>query len=203
MSDFFGPIQKLRAKANAIFTGRKSFDMSESIDYVGGALTALEWEHAKIHAGHTAMTSEIVTLTGATPGYRLFRVGEKYIHFKEAEFVSEKTGLIVEISEAPTLSDPGTLSDLKRYHNRLRNEDDDIEIYTNPTVTAQGTILETFYIPGGETPGGNFIGGSGSTSWEFMFKQNTDYLIKGYRPDGTGDCQVLVKYRWYIGGKLF
>jgi hypothetical protein len=166
-------------------------------DRSGGAVI-VDLEHHRIHRGQAFQFIAFPVLDGTTPAYRLFRTGSKVLHFKEIVATSEKTDFVLELYEGPTISNTGTEVNNKISFNRISNEDCELTIFTSPTVTADGFLLDKYYLPGGEAPGGNFSGESQSSEWEFVLKPNTDYLIKGYRITGTGTNQVLVKYRWYI-----
>ena len=75
-------------------------------------------------------------------------------------------------------------------------EGDGLVVYTAPTVTEQGTVLDSYWIPGSTGIGSERLSSEHSDDWELVLRPNTKYLIKGLSSIAQS---VQVKYRWYIG----
>lgn len=178
-------------------------------DPVSGAAAVVELEHTKTHAGQTFLIRARRTLTNDEPVYRLIKTGNKVIHFKQVNITSEKQDFNLDVWESPDVDSetPGTLVNNLIPYNRISSQDPEIVMYiepnfTNPSDPDLGEQIDEYYVPGGDAPGGA-IGGSAGSSWEHVLKKNTCYLIRGYRRSGsTGSCDVLVKYKIYIGGGI-
>jgi hypothetical protein len=184
--------------------GSRKVDLSIIFDVISGAVVTQTLEHSKIHQGKGFQFIGDTTLSGTTPAYRLFKTGEQVLHFKYRKVFTEKANTFIELYEAPTVTAEGTQQNGKIAFNREKSQVCDMKVFTGPTIAADGILLDIDPVFGevgtGQTNSGDT---NEDDSWEFILKPNTYYLIKGYRLAGsTGDSRTVVKYRWYIGGKL-
>lgn len=77
----------------------------------------------------------------------------------------------------------------------LVSKGDGLLVYTAPTVTSQGTVIEKYYLPGSTGIGTTRLSSGVGDDWELILRPNAKYLIKGL---SSVSQDVLVKYRWYL-----
>ena len=104
------------------------------------------------------------------------------------EFVTDAQ-VSVFLYEAPTTTANGTALTV---YNRNRNSANTplATVYSGPTVTAVGTLLDVELAGSGQKVGGESRGGL-----EWILKSNTKYLIR--RVIGTNSATVVFKIKWY------
>lgn len=77
----------------------------------------------------------------------------------------------------------------------LISKGDGLKIYTSPTVTDQGTVIEKYYLPGSTGVGTSRLSSGIGDDWELILRPNAKYLIKAI---SSVDQDILIKYRWYL-----
>lgn len=77
----------------------------------------------------------------------------------------------------------------------LISKGDGLKIYTAPTVTDQGNVIETYWLPGSSGVGSSRLSSGAQGDWEFILRPNTKYLIKGL---SSVTQDIVVKYKWYL-----
>jgi hypothetical protein len=77
----------------------------------------------------------------------------------------------------------------------LISKGDGLKIYTAPTVTDQGNVIETYWLPGSSGVGSTRVASGAQGDWEFILRPNTKYLIKGL---SSVTQDIVVKYKWYL-----
>lgn len=166
----------------------------------GGCLPVIDIDQLRSRQGLGYMFIADVAIVDTDVAYRLFRVGSKRIYWKQASIVSELSNFRLEIYEGPTVTDTGTeVNNVIAFNRAIECDDCDITIYRSPTVTDEGFLIDLYWIPGEDGIGGRSVGDKDNTGiHEFALKTNTDYLIKGYRTEGTGTNRVTVKYKWTL-----
>jgi hypothetical protein len=133
----------------------------------------------------------VATVANGTRGARV-----EYLSFtQDYTFALDTTYKITLKDTAKTDATKPTIYTYSMYS--LIANGDGLKIYTAPTVTNQGNVLETYWLPGSTGIGQSRQSAGMGSDWEFILRPNTKYLIKGL---STVEQDVLVKYRWYIEG---
>ena len=133
----------------------------------------------------------VATVANGTRGARV-----EYLSFtQDYTFAFDTTYKITLKDTAKTDATKPTIYTYSMYS--LIANGDGLKVYTAPTVTNQGNVLETYWLPGSTGIGQSRQSAGMGSDWEFILRPNTKYLIKGL---STVEQDVLVKYRWYIEG---
>ena len=143
---------------------------------ISGALITISVEHSKIHQGvGWEVSIETGNITSGSSYYVLFRTAAGYRpHLRSYEFTATDAPITIRLFESPTTSADGAAA-TARNRNRNQSDTNGISVFTQPTVTNDGTRLETDYLAAaGNKAGGN----AGSFYEEWVLKPATDYLIK-------------------------
>ena len=77
----------------------------------------------------------------------------------------------------------------------LISKGDGLKVYTAPTVTDQGTVIEKYYLPGATGVGTSRYSSGVGDDWEIILRPNAKYLIKALSSAGQ---DIMIKYRWYL-----
>jgi hypothetical protein len=143
---------------------------------ISNAIITINLEHSKIHQGEGWEVSiETGNIASAASYYVLFKTSEGYRpHLRSYEVTATDSPITIRLFEGATVSADGSEVTAR---NRNRNESDvnGISVFSQPTVTNEGTRLETDFIP---TSGNKAGGNVGSFYEEFVLKPSTNYLIK-------------------------
>lgn len=198
-----------RAYTQAFIQGGRVLDISRGYDPYFMCPAYTDYVVAKIHKGDAFLFIADVVISGDQPRYRLFKVKSRPIYFREIRIVTEKPGLMLELYESPTVNGNGE-EEYPISYNRNKIGKPGCHVFTQPDVINDGYLLNKFYLPGGVGSANLFLGTASvsigeqqQSEWEYVLKPNTDYLVKGYRVEGsTGDSRTLVKYMWYTEGVL-
>lgn len=143
---------------------------------ISGALITITVEHSKIHQGEGWEVSvETGNISSGASYYVLFKTSAGYRpHLRSYEITATDSPITIRLFEGSTVSADGTAV-TARNRNRNQSDNNGVSVFYQPTVTAEGTRLETDYI----ASGGNKIGGNaGSFYEEWILKPSTNYLIK-------------------------
>jgi hypothetical protein len=143
---------------------------------ISNAIITINLEHSKIHQGEGWEVSiEAESIASGASYYVLFKTSEGYRpHLRSYEVTTTDSPTTIRLFEGATVSADGSAVTAR---NRNRNESDvnGISVFSQPTVTNEGTRLETDFIP---TSGNKAGGNVGSFYEEFILKPSTNYLIK-------------------------
>lgn len=143
---------------------------------LSGALINISLEHSKIHQGiGWEVSIETGNIASGTNYYILFRTAAGYRpHLRSYDFIATDAPITIRLFESPTTSTNGD-NVIARNRNRNYTDTNGVTVYTQPTVTNDGTLLETDYL----ASAGNKIGGNaGSFYEEWVLKPSTDYVVK-------------------------
>ena len=77
----------------------------------------------------------------------------------------------------------------------LISKGDGLKVYTAPTVTDQGTVIEKYYLPGATGVGTSRYSSGVGDDWEIILRPNAKYLIKALSSVAQ---DIVIKYRWYL-----
>lgn len=143
---------------------------------ISNAIITITLEHSKIHQGEGWEVSiETGSIASGASYYVLFKTSEGYRpHLRSYEVTATDSPTTIRLFEGATVSADGTAASAR---NRNRNESDvnGVSVFVQPTVTDEGTRLETDFIP---TAGNKAGGNAGSFYEEFVLRPSTNYLIK-------------------------
>jgi len=165
--------------------------MGDAAD-VSKALKVIDIEHSKIHQGHGWNVSiESGSIAAAASFYILFRVTDGNPHLRNYGVIISDAPATVRLFEAPTVTAAGTEVAIR---NRKRSATDvnGIDVYTGPTVTADGTRLETTFLP----TGGNKAGGNTGSFYEEWILEVGDYVLKITNGSNNAITSVINAF-WY------
>lgn len=165
--------------------------MGDAVD-VSKALKVIDLEHSKIHQGEGWNVSiESGSIASAGSLYILFRVVEGNPHLRSYGVTVSDSPVTIRLFEAPTVTATGTEVPVR---NRKRSATDvnGIEVYTGPTVTADGTLLETDLLPSG----GNKVGGNTGSFYEEWILEEGDYVLKITNGSNNAITAVINAF-WY------
>lgn len=162
-----------------------------SADQYVNALLTMDLFHHRIHQGDAYNHSTVFTIGAGATVYLLGKVGANPVHFNGFSLAADDGPITVSLFETPTITDDGTqISVINR--NRISSHIPTFEVYTGPTIAADGDALFTFR---------NFSD-SGTTSADIMPEEwllapNTNYVIKLVNTGGA--AAVSSNFFWYEG----
>lgn len=173
--------------------------MSNSINLRGYARKTMEFEHSKIHDGRGYDCDIEFDLTGTTPIYFHLETSEYKLHLKDFEITTDKNEVkayfyinsVVAKNESPAE---------KTIFNSDHNSENICsgKIYTNSTVNNEGTIRKVYYLQGSLGQGQDVSGTSRESDvWEFITKDNEDYLLKIVRIVEDGNTKGTLRLKLY------
>lgn len=160
-----------------------------------GGLTVIDFAHHEVHEGHMYIASR-KSAEGADVadnGTLILQIttGTRYAHFTFN--VGGGGDTEVEFLESPTSTGGTALQS----HNLNRNgtmTPSCVVVHT-PSISAAGTLLENFLIPGGV--GANFsAGGMARKDTEWILKPSTKYAIRATNRGGSAQPMSIVA-EWY------
>lgn len=165
--------------------------------------SVIQSDHAYIHQGIAFTYSAAYSLLGSASKECYFVVpnaaaGGKYIHFRPLTFSSLASPIQITMYENGTYSGGSPLTPFNRNRNSSRTAE--MTIYDGtPTITADGTALQTGIIGTGTAPT-RINGGSGAGSnEEIILKSNTKYMIRCTNLTSTATT-VSMSIFWYEEG---
>jgi hypothetical protein len=165
--------------------------MGDAVD-VSKALKVIDLEHSKIHQGYGWNVSiESGSISSAASFYVLFRVTDGSPHLRSYGVTVSDAPVTVRLFENPTVTATGAEAAIR---NRKRSATDvnGIEVYTGPTVTADGTLLETDLLPSG----GNKVGGNTGSFYEEWILEEGDYVLK-ITNGSNNTITAVINAFWY------
>jgi hypothetical protein len=173
--------------------------MNNSIQVRGFARKTMEFEHSKIHDERGYDLDVEFTLTGTTSIYYHLETNEYKIHLKDLEITTDKNEVKAWLyvdSLVTKSSSPLAVT----IHNSDHNSTNicSMKMYTNSVITNEGTIRKVYYNSGAAGIGQTSAGSSSlGDAWEFITKQNEDYLLKIQRIVEDGNTKGTFRLRMY------
>lgn len=166
-----------------------------AVDKSGALKTVTEFQNA-VHDGESfSYSANQIGLANNGVVTFLGRTGTKQVHFDGLSIKTSIAPFRVQFYEAPTVSNAGTLLTSRR-RNRINTNTSLMEIYSTPTYSAVGTILDDDLIVEISGSGGNKNSGAGSIDDGWVLKANTDYLIVLTNLSG-GATNWSGKFSWH------
>jgi hypothetical protein len=159
----------------------------------------MDFEHSKIHDGRGYDVDVEFTLTGTASNYYHLQTGDYNIHLKDLEMTTDKNDVKawLFIDSAVTKSTSPLAITI---HNSDHNSDNvcSMSLYTNSTITNEGTIRKVNFIAGSTGQAQDTSGGTNTYDlWEFITKKNEDYLLKIQRIVADGNTKGTFRLRMY------
>ena len=147
-------------------------------DYHQLNTVSITTEHQKIHSGNAYVHSDVHTVgNGATLTHLIKGHATTQCHLRVYTYTVEDTPCTVVLYEAPTTTDDGT-EETWYNANRISSNTADTQLFVGPTVTDNGSEIETVYYP---PTGFGFLdtGARGiDIGNEWVFNASTDYLLQ-------------------------
>jgi hypothetical protein len=170
-----------------------------SIQLRGFARKTMEFEHSKIHDGRGYDCDVEFTLTGTASTYYHFETGDFNIHIKDLEVTTDKNEVKAYLFINPTVAKSTSPTEVTIFNSdHTSGNICSAKLYSNSTVTAEGTKRKVYYLAGVDQPGQNSAGQSRmSDEWEFITKKNEDYLIKIERLVTDGNTTAVMRLKMY------
>ena len=156
---------------------------SLGVDLTGGVYVVDELSNA-VHSGNAYSVNLKATVTTGDSTSMLGRTGDKEVHFDHFTLSGSKGKFSIELFEAPTVTADGTpILSLNRH--RASTNTASMSVYSGPTVTDNGTLMDdsTVYDTGGV--GANVSQGQGGVDADWVLAANTEYLIVITNDDST------------------
>lgn len=170
-------------------------DIAAYVDQFTGAVGVIEQEHLQIHNGQGFTVSEriIIPNVGGTHEFLAVVPVDVFPHFRSFTVTSDGGPNDVDFYEGATFSAPGTPIDPFNNNRNSINEAGMI-VYNEPTITADGTLLEPILIPGTKQSGS--FGSEASNEW--ILKQDETYMIRiTNNTVGAGDSNFTINLFFY------
>jgi hypothetical protein len=133
--------------------------------------------------------SKSFTLPNTTTAYMMGVTDSLQSIFEDFLIKSNRSGITIEFYEAPTTSANGTL-ETTRNTDRTSSEIATMLVYSNPTVTNDGTLLDTNFIEGSLLAGGSI-----ELQLDWKLKSGTKYIFKITNNSGLS-ANILGKFTW-------
>jgi hypothetical protein len=173
--------------------------MNNSIQERGFARKVMEFEHSKIHDERGYDVDIEFTLTGTASTYFHIETSEFKCHLKDFELTTNKPEVKAWLYINPTVAKSTSPQQITVYnsdHNSVNESS--LKIYTNSTITAEGTKRKIYYVVGSIGQGQTSAGSQNAyDNWEFITKQNENYLLKIERIVANGNTTGLLRLKYY------
>jgi hypothetical protein len=162
-------------------------------DTISSSVKTIAYEHSRTHDGKAFLLNGSYSLANGATAYVLAdNPAANYAHLRSFVVTCTSAPMSVELYEGCTVSANGTS---KNGNNMNRNSvtTPNLQTYTGPTVTADGTLLEYTLIPGAKQSGGSADIGA---EVEWILKPSTKYALKITNSSGATVTYSL-KMFWY------
>ncbi len=176
-----------------------SVPMNNSIQTRGFARKVMEFEHSKIHDGRGYDVDIEFTLTGTASIYYHIESNEFNCHLKDFELTTNKPEVKAWFYINPTVAKSTSPQQATIFNSdHTSSNESSLKIYTNSTVTADGTKRKVYYVVGSSGVGQTMAGSQNAyDTWEFITKKNENYLLKIQRIVADGDTTGLLRLKYY------
>lgn len=141
---------------------------------ISGAIIQVNLEHSKIHQGKGwNVNIEIASIASLASHYILFRVVTGNPHLRAYGVTVSDSPVTIRLYDGPTVTTLGTESP-PRNRKRSASDNNGVLVYSGSTISNDGTLLETDYLP----TGGNKSGGNAASFYEEWILEPGDYALK-------------------------
>lgn len=162
---------------------------SNPVEQYSGAWRTIETEHAKIHDGGGFHFSHIFASVANSAYAEMFLANPagNFPHLRHFNATIDQGAGTVHVYEGATASSPGTPNGISNLNRNSANTPS-LVITLAPTITVQGTIIDTRMITGVKKEGGS---GDEGYPHEWILKQGTNYVIRVTNNSGaTSDINL-------------
>ena len=167
-------------------------NVDDRIESVGTVLVVMDDIHHKIHDEefYTAPV-RFDKIPSGTVSEVLFRTPDSTVsvHFDAA--FSSTAAAEVSLREGATVTGSGTVVAAVN-HDRSSTNAATAVIRSSPTVLASGTEIAHVQLGGGKAAG--VYGSSGGTRYEFILKQNTEYILRALSEGANNDMILTPEF---------
>lgn len=166
-----------------------------SFDSAASALKTIETTHNRIHAGVTYSLSGIQTgIAASTTAYFHWITGAKQIHFRAGEIGCDNAPVTVNFYEGSTVSANGTpLTPMNRKRSVVTAAT--LLAYSGPTVTGNGTLLESAVIsPNGP---GQSSGMAALFGQEWILDVASTHYLISVTNNSNQSLSISYNFLWY------
>lgn len=152
------------------------------------------WAHQLVHEGRMFFLSgRITNLAAAATAYLHGLTDSATVHFQSAALISDGAPLDIGFYEDATIAANGT-EIFAVNKNRNASDTHTLRVFTAPTVTLDGTQIESGFLP--ITGGGNTGGRADLFSTEWILAPSTSYLVKITNNDAQA-VDINYNFLWY------
>jgi hypothetical protein len=157
-----------------------------------GALIQINLEHSKIHQGEGwNVNIEIPAIASGANHYILFRVVSGNPHLRSYGVTVSDSPVTLRLYDSPTVTTLGTEAP-PRNRKRSASDTNGVLVYSGSTISNDGTLLETDYLPSG----GNKTGGNAESFYEEWILDEGDYALK-ITNGSNNSIQAYAHAFWY------
>ena len=173
--------------------------MRNSIQLRGFARKTMAFEHSRIHDGRGYDCDVEFTLTGTASTYYHFETGQYNIHIKDLELTTDKNEVKAFLFIDTTVAKSTSPTEVTIFNSdHTSNNICSAKLYSNSSVSAEGTKRKVYYIAGTDQVGQSSAGQARmADDWEFITKKNEDYLIKIERLVTDGNTTAVMRLKLY------
>jgi hypothetical protein len=169
-------MQTTTPKSNNVapITGRMVNEENEIVNVVDnfGSLKTIDVLNSTVHAGISFTYSGVASIPSAGHAYFHGKTGDITSHLMGFFVKADSAPITVEFFEAPTITANGTPQNAVA-RNRQSSTPPLMQVFANPTVTADGELLLI-----GKLLGNQHTVSSSNLEGEWILKKNTSYTFK-------------------------
>lgn len=159
------------------------------------AVVVMDLNHWGIHNGDFySCIYFIENLASEGTFTMLIKIGDDDIHMKPVVVEADEEKFLIEYYEDPTVTLEGTEIPI---YNKNRNSDkaSSTQFFISPTVSDEGTLIDSAYATGGHGVATTSIGTNVTTQSEWFLKSNTYYYAIFYN-NGDAAGNYNIKHIW-------
>lgn len=162
-------------------------DSDATVDTTGTA-TKFYWI-AFEEQSHDDSAITVATVANGTRGNIV-----EYLSFTQDYTFADDSGWKITLKNTAKTDEAKPVTIIYQLYS-LISDGDGLVIYTSPSVTEQGNVLDSYWMPGSTGVGQSRFAGGKADEWELVLRPNTKYLIKGLSSVAQ---DIQVKYRWWL-----
>ena len=168
------------------------------VDLKTGAQININSDHSYIHQGkYFTVTHKVDILAGATNKITFLTGAAKEIHYRPVNIITSVDKLTFNHYEGSSGNSGGSvLTPVNRNRKLEATALTDVAVKTGVTVTTNGTLISTAYIPGSTDVGGVRNGDTLSAENEWVLKPSTLYTLEFINGSAAANT-VWIELHWY------
>lgn len=154
------------------------------------SIVSIPGEHYQVHAGRHFFVSNGQDVASGNTLQHLIKVPNRDMEYHFTYAIDAEGEMEIGLYEGTTVSANGTALTIVN-RNRMSEKNPTMLLYTGPTVSDAGTLLDYNIVGSGKSFGGRTRG-----EQELVLKPGTDYLFN-IENAGVGALWVDWNYDWY------